>query len=296
MPVRYVQRLCAVMVILAASVFACQAEAAGTAPTWAYRGEITNPGTRSEGFRGLLYFQGRIVPGALGRIVTPLGTFSFNPPENASPWSHYGWVKAAREPVTSSATENGAPVSSQEHWYKGAKRPGTPGSWVYLPRHDTWLDPASMEQFARENAGATQGAGNPASLVALAESLAPQGGAESNENVFEFRLMEVSSGTKSAHEEGNLLIGGKAVPGVWLRLKTPIGTFHHMQSELPWQDKGWLPDAEEAVVQDSAEAFTRDIEQAGRYQGKRLVGMPTNWCYSPILDFWLSPAHLVRGY
>ena len=68
------QRLTAWLpILLCALISATQAE--DLEPGWSYRGEITSPGTRSEGFSGYLFYGCMPVPGKLAHLVTPIGTY-----------------------------------------------------------------------------------------------------------------------------------------------------------------------------------------------------------------------------
>lgn len=114
---------------------------AHTEDLWSYRGEITNKGTRSEGFVGDLSYHNTSVPAKLSQIVTPIGEYAFKA-YSGVPWTHRGWLKTSNLPI---AAESNVVFDSSKpeeaHWYSGGKRPGTPGTWVYLPAYKYWLDP-----------------------------------------------------------------------------------------------------------------------------------------------------------
>lgn len=65
---------------------------------WRYEYTLTNPGTRSEGARGRLYYEDRQVPAPPNRTdyyQTPLGTFYYAArphSDETMPWQEQGWM------------------------------------------------------------------------------------------------------------------------------------------------------------------------------------------------------------
>lgn len=103
-----------------------------------------------------------------------------------------------------------------------------------------------------------------------------------------------SAGSKSAGRRGTLLFNGnplRAFPG---QVKTPIGSFYFVSSELSWEPQGWFP-VSDIVVQTTSATVSADALLAGSYQGARRAGTPADWCYVPELDTWFDPRQLTEG-
>ncbi len=260
---------------------------------WTYRGEITNKGTRSEGFVGDLWYQNVAVPARLSQIVTPIGEYKYEA-SSGSPWSHRGWLKTHNLPLVPDSKVGFDQNKPEEaHWYQGGKRPGTPG-WVYLPAYKYWLDPAYMRQFVDSVLKDTPDP--PTSpLTALLHDYAPPSDKtpeklNPDSSVFVYTQGVEGKGSKSAGERGALFYNNKPMqwPGT---LKTPIGTFFHTSSDLLWEPQGWFP-AEDISVPNSGISVTRADLAKGSYEGPRRAGTPTEWCYSPEAKTWYAPEHL----
>jgi hypothetical protein len=267
---------------------------AATEDLWSYRGEITNKGTRSEGFFGDLLYHDKGVPAKLSQIVTPIGEYKCDV-SAGSPWSHRGWLKTQNLPMApESSAIFDASKPEEAHWYQDGKRRGTPGSWVYLPAYKYWLDPEFMQQFVDTVLKNTPEP-ETSPLTALLHDYAPTSG-QANEKpnpdtcVFIYKQWIAAKGSKSAGERGTLLFNNK--PMQWVgTLKTPIGTFFYTSSNRLWDPQGWFP-ADDVNVQDTGMAVTRDDIKKGSYEGPRRAGTPTDWCYSPETKTWYAPERL----
>ena len=98
-------------------------------------------------------------------------------------------------------------------------------------------------------------------------------------------------GTRSAGVRGVLLYKGKylqPLPGV---IKTPIGSFHYIESPILFEPQGWFP-VQDVVVAHTTESIDPATLQKGTYTGPRLVGTPDDWCYLTASDTWIAP-HLL---
>jgi hypothetical protein len=281
--------------ILALVVFLlCQVAYAKTEYFWSYRGEITNKGTRSEGFLGDLLYHDKSVPAKLSQIVTPIGDYKCDV-SAGSPWSHRGWLKTQNLPIApDSSAVFDASKPKETHWYLDGKRRGTPGSWVYLPVYKYWLDPEFMQQFVDTVLKNTPEP-ETSPLTTLLHDYAPPADntlekLNPNSSVFIYKEGIAAKGSKSAGERGTLLYNNK--PMQWVgTLKTPIGTFFYTSSNRLWDPQGWFP-ADDVNVPDTGISITRDDLAKGSYEGPRRVATPTEWCYSPETKTWYAPQQL----
>lgn len=100
-------------------------------------------------------------------------------------------------------------------------------------------------------------------------------------------------GSKSAGVRGLLTFNR-----LWLRgyagqqLRTPIGSFHYLESQLLWEPQGWFPMAD-IPVKTADEMIDGSALISGSYKGVLRVGTPEDWCYDPGLDTWYAPELLL---
>ncbi len=103
-----------------------------------------------------------------------------------------------------------------------------------------------------------------------------------------------NAGSRSAGERGVLSFGGSAIRGYpSQQLRTPIGSFWYVESQLLWDPQGWFPIGDIAVK--SADLpLAPDALAKGSYRGPKRSGTPEDWCYDPGQDSWLAPSQLTR--
>jgi hypothetical protein len=261
---------------------------------WSYRGEITSKGTRSEGFVGDLSYENTKAPSKLSQIITSIGEYKYVTSSGVL-WAHRGWLKTQNLMIApESSVVFDAQKKEEAHWYQDGKRRGTPGSWVYLPSNNYWLDPESMQQFVNTVLKNTPDV-ETSPLTALLQDNAPPAGKtpeylSPNSSVFIYTQATAGKGSKSAGERGILLYNNK--PMRWVgTLKTPIGTFFFTSSNKLWDPQGWFP-ADDVSVQDTGIAVTRADLTKGSYEGPRRAGTPSDWCYSQETKIWYAPEKL----
>ena len=271
---------------------------AAWAQDWSYATQIVNAGTRSEGYVGTLMYKQAMVRPKLKTIVTPIGVFEFK--SSALPWGAHGWVKRdqmVKPPVSALRFADRSP--EEAHWYRGARRQGTPATWSYVPAHGYWVNSGQLEQFADAVlSGEPELTDSPfGSLVP-----APQPAGKQREQASQpaspksaagFSYLEKleNAGSKSAGVRGELRFQGRLLQSTGGQIHTPIGSFHYVSSEFLWNPQGWFPMAA-VPVHSTAERITPAMLQAGRYQGARREGTPETWCYLPLYDTWSDPLQL----
>jgi len=259
------------------------------ADVWRYSGTITNRETRSEGFTGALSFDGKQVPAKVGQILTPIGEYEFV--TEAMPWSVRGWKKTSGLAKSAKSGQNfDAGQESGTHWYKGGWRRGTPGSWLYLPSQQVWVDPHSLNAYAETE---LKDSAEPDSVMArFLKEAGVQQQAVTGIAVFTYELGTSAKGSKSAGERGVLTYNGRPIPAGAGSLKTPIGSFTSASGNMLWEPQGWFPTEEEINVEDSVASFRKADREHGNYTGPRKAGTPTEWCYIPETKTWSAPERL----
>ncbi len=98
-------------------------------------------------------------------------------------------------------------------------------------------------------------------------------------------------GTRSAGVRGVLLYKGKYLQPLTGAIKTPIGSFHYIESPILFEPQGWFP-VQDIVIANATESLDPATLQKGTYKGPRLLGTPEDWCYLATSDTWLAP-HLL---
>lgn len=73
---------------------------------WKLETEVLQPGSRSQGYHGVLSHDGEIIEGKRGELLeTPIGTLRFNGSRmGAQLWEHTGWVLIDAAPNVDSPT------------------------------------------------------------------------------------------------------------------------------------------------------------------------------------------------
>jgi len=293
------QRLTAWLpILLCALSSATQAE--DLEPNWSYRGEITSPGTRSEGFSGYLFYGRMPVPGKLAHLVTPIGTYAFRAPEPML-WAVKGWINTTHSALPDPAAPPEVTVPAESpHWYRDANRSAMPGNWVYLPAFRYWVEPSYLTKFADtvlKNIANPETTDWGASLSAPDSAGSATAEPKAGVTVFTYRQETAARGSKSAGERGILLLNGLPVPGrPGEHLLTRIGTFYYIEpGQLSWEPSGWFP-GDDAKVDDTVLPLQPADLKKGHYTGPRRTGTPADWCYSPETNTWYSPERLLGDY
>ena len=122
-----------------------------TTTNWEYEIEITNPGTKSEGKVGYLFYRGKEIKGYFEYIIIENTRYSYHVP--VVPWDFNGYRKDEdyihRERFSNSA------LSRQDigkGWYLEGfqqKKRRTPASWVWIKndRIEAFVDPENIDAF-----------------------------------------------------------------------------------------------------------------------------------------------------
>lgn len=101
-------------------------------------------------------------------------------------------------------------------------------------------------------------------------------------------------GSKSAGVRGVLLFEGLPIQQVSGGIRTPIGSFTFLESNLLFRPQGWFPVAD-IVVPSSPESVTSEMLQKGSYSGGLRIGTPAEWCYLVASNLWINPRLLVSS-
>jgi hypothetical protein len=146
------------------------------AEDWQYEELIAARGTRSEHFVGKLMFTGRVIPEALGHVVTPIGEFAYIDESARGFTAQTNWVRCRVEPdgsltfgyYTGAARDLfrsiperksiAAQITSktiskadlETGFYSGAfgaRFASTPRNWFYSVRFACWVDPLKIDSF-----------------------------------------------------------------------------------------------------------------------------------------------------
>lgn len=100
-------------------------------------------------------------------------------------------------------------------------------------------------------------------------------------------------GSKSAGVRGLLTFNHLRLRGYAGRqLRTPIGSFHYLESQMLWEPQGWFPMAD-IPVKTADEMIDGSALISGSYKGVLRVGTPEDWCYDPGHDTWYAPELLL---
>ncbi len=102
-----------------------------------------------------------------------------------------------------------------------------------------------------------------------------------------------NAGSKSGGVRGVLLFNGQHISPAVGAIKTPIGSFHYVESNLPWKPQGWFP-MEDIVAPNTPEPVTDEMLNQGSYIGALRTNTPANWCYLASSDSWVDPRQLSR--
>lgn len=102
-----------------------------------------------------------------------------------------------------------------------------------------------------------------------------------------------NAGSKSAGVRGVLRFNGHNIRPSTDYIKTPIGSFHYVESNLPWKPQGWFP-MEDIVAPNSPEPVTDEMLQKGSYAGGSRTGTPADWCYLTTSNQWIDPRQLTQ--
>lgn len=130
-----------------------QNEVAEPPTEWRYIVETTNPGTRSEGKIGHLFFKELEIPGVFDEII--VGNTLYQYYQRSHLWDFAGYVikkdfsdtvEYGEERIRDADTING--------WYYGRrsqKKQGTPLNWVWVRREgvQAFLNPEHIVQFVK---------------------------------------------------------------------------------------------------------------------------------------------------
>lgn len=106
---------------------------------WIYRVRFTNPGTRSEGMHGTLFYKNNRFINRFHSIWIPLGRFDFWQGKHL--WGNHGWVRSSKIPVKKAAQHTAMITTAalKQGWYRGQKpRKGTPPDWIRVKRDKSW--------------------------------------------------------------------------------------------------------------------------------------------------------------
>lgn len=93
---------------------------------WRLETEVLQPGTRSQGYHGELYHDGKPVEGTMGQTMeTPLGTVKYNGSmmERKHLWSHSGW-KLTKPAAGVDASCPGPDMMAPRRMHNGDGPPG----------------------------------------------------------------------------------------------------------------------------------------------------------------------------
>jgi len=254
---------------------------------WSYSGEITHKGTRSEGFIGRLYYQGKAVPPKVSQIVTSIGEFKYKSSISTS-WARMGWIKVSKFSNASLVQILSAHDSKENalHWLFGESLKKPPRIWVRLPLYNYWVDPEYLQQFS-DMALKTILEPDRSPVTGLTEGMEDPAKTTSTTAIFVYKESIANKGSKSAGFRGVLLHNDKPLMEVGT-LKTPIGTFNAVSFDKLWEAQGWLP-ADDIATKDTAAPVSEADLKKGNYTGARKAGTPSDWCYSPVLDMWFLP-------
>ncbi len=121
---------------------------------WKYEIVITNPGTKSEGKIGRLFYNGRELAPCFKTVLIGNRSFSYKP--GIYLWDFRGYIKnektglkekTSREKIKKSEIETG--------WYSAGcneKKKDTPSSWVWVSRGniEAFTDPSKLVEFVSE--------------------------------------------------------------------------------------------------------------------------------------------------
>jgi len=100
-------------------------------------------------------------------------------------------------------------------------------------------------------------------------------------------------GSRSAGLRGFLTYKGFGLRGYDGRqIRTPIGSFHFIESPRLWESQGWFPMADIPVTV-SEVVIDQPALNSGSYKGELRIGTPEDWCYDPGADTWYKPELLV---
>jgi hypothetical protein len=126
--------MAAFLLLLSASAFAGD-------EGFAYREIVVAQGSKSQGVRGELSYQGKPLAWK-GRLVTPIGAFRYVPVKRL--WETGGWLpEDAVQPRETSAPFD--PALRARGSYEGPKRAGTPANWCFAPDLDVWYAPERLQ-------------------------------------------------------------------------------------------------------------------------------------------------------
>jgi hypothetical protein len=108
---------------------------------------------------------------------------------------------------------------------------------------------------------------------------------------FAHEIRVTQPGSRSEGRQGVLTFQGRAITGLPGRIRTPIGTFFHIESDQLWNPQGWFP-TEDLAITTGTQPFTPADRTDGSYRGPWRPGTPGEWCYLPHLDSWIDPRRL----
>lgn len=284
-------KIIAVILCLMASV---GAQAAWAAPVedvvWTYSGEITQKGSKSEGYIGRLFYSGKPLSPKLGQVVFALGNFTFQNPDGKA-WSLVGWKMVSslqQKPVVK--IEDKPSPDGQIHWGASDIMNNARGSWVFLPLYNYWVDPEYLQVFVDEMLKTV-----PEPDKTLAETLAKDVGANPDQisatsAIYTYIESIANKGSRSAGWRGKLLYNGRAIR-TYSEMRVPLGTFYEANTSQLWEPIGLFP-GKDAPVKNTTLAITNEELEKGSYKGPRKVGTPSDWCYVPFMELWISPDKL----
>jgi hypothetical protein len=111
---------------------------------------------------------------------------------------------------------------------------------------------------------------------------------------FTYQQKTENPGSKSAGVRGVLLYKGRPIQPVMGGIRTPIGSYTFVESNLLFRPQGWFPVAE-IVTPQIPEPVTAEMLQKGIYSGGLRIGTPSDWCYLAASNLWIDPRLLTSG-
>ncbi len=123
---------------------------------WQHKVKLTNPGTRSQGKRGILLYKNKSMGYYFHKILTPIGEFAFK--WRRVLWGDKGYFKVSKK------TSNNIFMSLQTsptkmkkiirrgYYEKFSKYKRTPSNWIRVMRNGKyyWLDPERISYLIKK--------------------------------------------------------------------------------------------------------------------------------------------------
>ena len=131
-----------------------------------------------------------------------------------------------------------------------------------------------------------------ASLTMICNAFASSRQPQKSGMGFTYYEMVENPGSKSAGIRGILLFNDLPINRDIGDIRTPIGSFTYIRSNLLFRPQGWFP-IKDIIAPNTTESITTDMRLKGSYPGSMRIGTPDNWCYLPRLGIWSDPKLLV---